>query len=178
MNRRRFLEASAVVGAGLAAAGRSRAAAAKESYRIGVIGRTGAGGYGHATDTAWLDIPNCRVVGVADNNSAGRAAAAKRLNVEQTFADYRDLLEQTKPDIVCIGDRWIDQHRNIAVAAAERGMHVYLEKPFCRSLTEADEIVAACKKNGTKLAMAVPTRYTQLVLDAYGERTSEIDRSS
>ncbi len=26
--------------------------------------------------------------------------------------------------------------------------------------------------------VAVPTRYTQLVLDAYGERTSEIDRSS
>ncbi|MCH5373696.1 MAG: Gfo/Idh/MocA family oxidoreductase, partial [Planctomycetes bacterium] len=50
--------------------------------------------------------------------------------------------------------------RDMVVAAAERGIHVYMEKPFCRTLAEADEIVAACEKNNVKLAIAHQTRYS------------------
>ena len=43
----------------------------------------------------------------------------------------------------------------VAVADAKAGARgVYVEKPFCRSLEEADEILAACEKAGTKLAIA------------------------
>lgn len=129
-------------------------------YRVAVMGRTGRGNYGHATDTAWLTIPNTKVVAVADDDKAGLAAAAQRLKVDKTYADYRQMLDETKPDIVVIGQRWIDQHRDMAVAAADRGIHVYMEKPFCRSLIEADQIVAACEKTGAKLALAHPTRYS------------------
>jgi predicted dehydrogenase len=48
----------------------------------------------------------------------------------------------------------------MAVAAAERGIHIYMEKPFCRSPAEADEIVAACEKRDVKLAIAHQTRYS------------------
>ena len=166
MRRRQFLRASTAMGAALAATGQSRQSTARgaailaKRYRVGVIGRTGRGGYGHNTDGAWLDIPNCRIVGVADDDPAGLAAAAKRLNGARAFTDYRELLDKAKPDIVCIGSRWVDQHRDMAVAAAQRGMHIYIEKPFCRTLAEADEIVAVCEKTGAKLAMALPTRYS------------------
>jgi predicted dehydrogenase len=61
---------------------------------------------------------------------------------------------------VSICPRWLDAHRDLVLAAAERGAHVYMEKPFCRSLEEADEIVAACEKHKIKLAIAHTTRYS------------------
>ncbi|GAB4141583.1 MAG: Gfo/Idh/MocA family oxidoreductase [Planctomycetaceae bacterium] len=129
-------------------------------YRVAVVGSTGRGNYGHGLDTAWLAVPQTQIVAVADDNKAGLLAASRRLNVKQTFSDYRKMFDVIKPDIAAICPRWVDQHANMAIAAAERGIHVYLEKPFCRNLVEADKIVAACKKQSAKLAVAHPTRYS------------------
>ena len=51
----------------------------QKKFRVGVIGRTGRGNYGHGLDTAWLDVPQTEVVAVADDDKSGLAAAAKRL---------------------------------------------------------------------------------------------------
>lgn len=131
-----------------------------DTFRVGVIGRTGRGNYGHGLDTVWADVPETKVVAVADDDKMGLAATAKRLNVDKAYSDYRRMLDEEKPDIVAIAQRWIDQHRDMAVAAAERGIHVYMEKPFCRTMQEADEIVAACERTHTKLATAHQTHYS------------------
>jgi predicted dehydrogenase len=48
------------------------------------------------------------------------------------------------------------------VAAAASGVRgIYMEKPMCRTLAEADEMIAACEKYKTKLAIAFQTRYSQ-----------------
>lgn len=132
----------------------------KSKYRVGVIGHTGRGNYGHGIDTCWLQIPESEIVAVADADEAGRAAAAKRLSAPQAFADYRKLLDEAKPDIVSICQRWLDQHCDMVVAAAERGVHIYMEKPMCRTVEEADRMVAACEKHNVKLAIAHQTRYS------------------
>ncbi len=129
-------------------------------YRIAVIGHTGRGNYGHGIDTVWREFPECEVVAVADADEAGRASAAQRLKAPKAFADYRQMLDEVQPNIVAIGPRWLDQHRDMAVAAAQHGAHIYLEKPMCRTLAEADEIVAACEKADVKLALAHQTRYS------------------
>lgn len=131
-----------------------------KTYRIGVIGRTGQGDYGHGIDTCWLEVPQAEIVAVADDDPAGRARAAARLKVKQTFADYRQMLDEVKPDVVSICQRWIDRHHEMAVACARRGIHMYMEKPFCRTLAEADEIVAECEKTHTRLALAHQTHYS------------------
>lgn len=128
--------------------------------RVAVIGSTGRGDYGHNLDRTWLAIPEAEIVGVADDDKAGLAAAAKRLQTRQTFADYRELLDRTKPDVVTICPRWVDRHREMVLAAAERGVHVFTEKPLCRTLAEADEMVDACERSHTKLAIALQTRYS------------------
>ena len=53
------------------------------TYRIGVIGHTGRGNYGHGLDSVWLQLPNCKIVAVADANEKGLAAAAKKLKAPQ-----------------------------------------------------------------------------------------------
>lgn len=129
-------------------------------YRIAVIGHTGRGNYGHGHDRVWLEMPQCSIVGVADPDDEGRAAAVRRLKAPRAFDDYRRLLDETKPHIAAICPRWVDQHCEMVVEAARRGIHVYMEKPMCRSLEEADRMVAACEQNGVKLAIAHQTRYS------------------
>jgi predicted dehydrogenase len=131
-----------------------------KTYRAAVIGRTGRGDYGHGLDEVFTDLPNVELVAVADDDKMGLAKTAAKLKVDQAFSDYRELLDKAKPDMVSIGQRWLDQHRDMVVACAERGIHMYLEKPFCRTLAEADEMVAACEKRHTKLAIAHQTRYS------------------
>ncbi|HUG70362.1 MAG TPA: Gfo/Idh/MocA family oxidoreductase [Pirellulaceae bacterium] len=131
-----------------------------DNYRVAVVGHTGRGNYGHGVDTVWLQLPQCKIVGVADANEQGLAAAVKRLAAPKGFADYRQMLDEAQPNIVAIGPRWLDQHRDMVLAAAERGMHIYMEKPMCRTLEEADEMAAACEKHGIKLAVAHQTRYS------------------
>ncbi len=131
-----------------------------KSYRVAIIGSTGKGNYGHALDVAWNAAPNTEIVAVADDNKSGRIAAARRLKLDRSFADYRAMLDATKPDIAAICPRWVDRHAEMAIAAAERGIHIYMEKPFCRNLKEADRIVAACNKHKVKLTVAHPTRFS------------------
>ena len=85
-------------------------------FKIGVIGHTGRGNYGHGLDVVWKSFPNCKIVAVADADPDGLQKAKERLNVKQGFADYRQMLDDARPDIVSICPRWIDQHRDMAVA--------------------------------------------------------------
>lgn len=132
-------------------------------FRIGVIGRTGHGDYGHGLDVVWKDVPDAEVVAVADDDRTGLMKAAERLGGVPAFADYRAMLDEVKPDVVAICPRWIDRHAEIATAAAERGIHAFMEKPFVRTLEEADAVISAGERTHAKLALAHPTRYSPLI---------------
>src|SRR5262249_3733790 len=131
-----------------------------KNYRVAVIGRPGKGNYGHGLDTVGLELDNVEVVAVADENEKGRSAAASRLKAKHAYADYREMLAKEKPQIVSVADRWLDAHRDMVVACAEAGASIFLEKPMCRTLAEADQMVAACERHHVKLAIAHQTRYS------------------
>lgn len=130
-----------------------------QKRRVGVIGRTGKGNYGHGIDVVWKEFPDVEIVAVADENEAGRAEAVKRLGAKTAYADFREMFAKEKLDLVGIGPRWLDQHRDMAVAAAEHGCHIFMEKPFCRTPAEADDIVRACEMRHVRLALAHQTHY-------------------
>ena len=132
-------------------------------YRVGIIGSTGRGDYGHGLATVWKNIPEAEVVALADDNEAGRAKWLKDLSVPTGYADYREMLDKARPQIVAIGPRWIDQHFDMVMACVERGCHIYMEKPFCRTLIEADQIVTAVEKKHVKLAIAHQTQYSPML---------------
>ena len=156
MNRRTFPAASSL---NLAWPATSRGAGSHE-WRVGVIGHTGRGGYGHELDTVWLEVPGVEIVGVADANATGLAEAMQRLHIKSGFADYHKMVTATKPDIVAVCPRQPDQHCDMILAAIEAGARgIYVEKPFCRTAAEADEIVMACENRGAKLAVAHRNRY-------------------
>jgi predicted dehydrogenase len=128
--------------------------------KVAIIGSTGRGDYGHGWDEVWQHIDGCEIVAVADDNEAGRNKAMVRCGAARSYASYREMLEKEKPTIVSICARWIDQHRDMALACAEHGCHMYMEKPFCRTLGEADEIIRACEMRHLKLGVAHISRYS------------------
>ncbi len=154
MNRRHFLALSIASSLSLAAR------AEEKKLRVGIIGHTGRGNYGHGLDTMWAQVPETEIAGLADADEKGLAAAQKKLGGITGFAEYRKMLAEVKPDIVAVAPRYVDAHRDMILAAIEAGARgIYVEKPFCHSLIEADEIVAACEKRNVKLAIAHRNRY-------------------
>jgi predicted dehydrogenase len=153
MNRRHLL-------ASLPAALVASSFAADTRYRVAIIGHTGRGNYGHGLDTMWKAIPASEIVAIADADAKGLEAELKKIGSGKGFADYKAMLAEVKPDIVAIGPRQIDQHRDMMLAAIQNGAKgIYIEKPFLRSPAECDEVIAAAEKSGTKIAIAHRNRY-------------------
>jgi len=156
MKRRQFLATTA--SATLAFA--THSFAQEKRWKVGVIGHTGRGDYGHGLHTMWLGVPETEMVGVADADAKGLEAARKKLNGVRGFADYRQMLAELKPEIVAVCPRHLDQHMEMILAAVNAGARgIYVEKPFCRTPAEADAIVSACEKRRVKLAVAHRNRW-------------------
>lgn len=129
------------------------------TYRAGVIGHTGRGNYGHGLDVAFVGLPGVEIVAVADADEAGRQRAVERTGASQSYADYHEMLSRERPDLVAIGPRQVDQREAMFMAAVDAGVKaIYTEKPFARSLDEADRILAACEARGVKVAVAHQNR--------------------
>lgn len=122
--------------------------------RVGVIGSSGKGDYGHGLDAAFQDLEGATLVAVADDNPAGRERVASRLGVDRSYADYGRMLKREKLDVVCVGPRWHNERVAMVTAAAEAGCHIYCEKPFAPTVEAADTMATAIRKAGVTLAMA------------------------
>lgn len=129
-------------------------------FRVAVIGSTGRGDYGHGLDAVWKQLGDCEVTGVADPVEAGRNNAKERTGASTAWADYREMLDKLRPHVVAVCPRWVDQHRDMVLACAEYGCHMYLEKPLCRTLGEADEMLRACEMRHLKTAVAHISRWS------------------
>lgn len=152
--RRIFLQTT-VLSAVAVAAGQAEQS---PKLRVGVIGHTGQGDYGHALDRMWLEVPGVEIVGVAD--AGGLAKVAVNLPGVKGYADYHTMLRELKPDIVSVAPRHIAEHYAMTMAAISSGAKgIYIEKPFCPTLREAEEIVKAADEKGVKIALAHRNRF-------------------
>jgi predicted dehydrogenase len=161
--RRHFLKQTSLLAAGLGfgSIGSSAAApAAGRLYRAAVIGRTGGGDYGHGYDQVFRGLPNVSVEAIADADPAGLKKAAERAGAKRQYADYRQMLQKEKPDLVSIAPRLPDCHKEMCLAALEVCRGIFVEKPFTETPAEADAILAAAEKRGVKIQVAHNRRYT------------------
>ena len=87
---------------------------------------------------------------------------AKELGVEKTAVDYADVLEDPEIDAVsiCTPHRF---HRDQAIAAAEAGKHVLVEKPIALTVADATQMIEAAAKAGVRLYVAESEVYTPIV---------------
>lgn len=108
------------------------------------------------------DVEKVEVVAGADPHPTQREDFGKRWGVERLYADYRELLEREKPDIVSVATS-ARPRPGIVIDCAQAGVKAILaEKPLAPSLAEADAMVAACREHGVALAVGCTRRW-----DAY-----------
>ena len=74
-----------------------------------------------------------------------RPRALPRTRIAHGFADYRELLALREIDLVTLALP-NDLHCAVTLAAAKAGKHVVCEKPLCRTLEEADQMIEACRR--------------------------------
>lgn len=136
------------------------------AFRVGIIGcgrmastiedevqGTRRGGmvlpYCHAG--GFLKVPDTEMVAACDIVEEKRVAFQERWNVSRGYSDYRELIDNEKPDILSICTR-PEQHAEAMIYGAENGVKgMYAEKPLCCTLHEADAIRRAFNANGVFL---------------------------
>ena len=99
------------------------------------------------------------MVAVADPDAAGRAGALARTGAPRGYAAYGELLEREAPDLLAVGPRQPDQREEMLLAAMRAGVKaIYTEKPFARTLDEADRILEEAEERGVRIAVAHQNR--------------------
>ena len=90
----------------------------------------------------------------ADISQEALQAFAEETGAEGLFTDYRRMLAEVQPELVSVVTH--DQlHCPMVVAAARAGTKgIVCEKPMAMDLTEADEMLAACRESGSRLTIS------------------------
>ncbi|GAB6897645.1 Gfo/Idh/MocA family protein [Kineosporia succinea] len=124
------------------------------------IGVVGFGWMGQVHARAFSRLPQHypglslrpRLVAVADTASDDRAErASQAFGFEYRFRDWRELVARDDIDVVCVtGPNFI--HREVAVAAAAAGKHLWVEKPAGRGAGETRQIAEAVEAAGVQAA--------------------------
>ena len=143
-----------------------------EPLRMGVIG-AGFMGANHAR--VWSQLPNTRLVAIADP-----AEAVGRPLAEALGADYHREPESllARADVEAVSVVTPDRgHVEPATAAARAGKHLLLEKPMAHTAEAAEAIARAVEAAGVRLMVAhvlrFDPRYVQLRAAADPARLGE-----
>src|SRR5215472_587713 len=107
----------------------------------------------YAHMACYREVPAVELVGGADTFAEQRDAFRQRWGLDRLYADYRELLDREKPDIVSVCTSAKPRPAIVADCARAGVKVIFAEKPIAFSLTEADAMIAVCKQYGAKLAV-------------------------
>lgn len=97
--------------------------------------------------------------------AVGHHAPAQFTAISHRFAvpcrTYQELLADTAVHVICLCTP-SGQHAAQAIAAAQAGKHVLVEKPMALSLADAQAMITHCQQAGVKLGVALQRRAESL----------------
>lgn len=123
-------------------------------YGFGIIG---CGMIARFHAKAIADVKGAKLVACFDSFPT----AAEKFSAEVGCRGYTkldDMLADPAVRIVTIGTP-SGAHMEPAIAAANAGKHVIVEKPLEITLNRCDKIIQACRKNNVKLSTVFPSRF-------------------
>src|SRR6202521_830206 len=109
------------------------------------------------------------IAAICDLSPEARAAVASEYGVTQQFDNWHEVVAQPFDAVLVLTS---GSHAPAAIAAAEAGMHVLVEKPMCFSVTEGQAMVDAADKAGVTLMVAYNKRYDPAYLRLVEESAS------
>ncbi|MFO7664842.1 MAG: Gfo/Idh/MocA family oxidoreductase [Chloroflexota bacterium] len=103
-------------------------------------------------------VPGGDVVALVDPWAEVRNTTGNEFGIDRRYASLEEALDKTDFEAVVITTP-TPTHRQLAVAAADYGKHIFLEKPMALMLAECDDIIAAVERNGVILQMGFMRRF-------------------
>jgi UDP-N-acetylglucosamine 3-dehydrogenase len=133
-----------------------------EQLRFGIIGVGGIATNIHLP--AMAQIPQAKLVAVADVLDYRAKAAAERFGAEAFYTDHRALLARTDVDAVIVST-WHPFHAPIAIEVLEAGKHLLVQKPMATKQEDADRLVGLAQASD-RISMALPFSFSPSYLKA------------
>lgn len=122
--------------------------------RTGIIG---CGKVGDFHVKAYANLQQSSFTAVCDANAERAKVFAERYGVK-AYTDVKEMCEKEHLDVVSVCTPH-PLHANPAVAAAECGCNVLIEKPLASTLADCDAIIAAGDRGGVKIGTMVQRRF-------------------
>lgn len=101
--------------------------------------------------------PRVRIAAFADTELS-RAQAAARQYGGEAYTDYRQMIDEQKPEVVHICTPHY-LHAPMAIYAMEQGCDVFCEKPMGITVAEAEAMEAAAERTGRRLGLCFQNRF-------------------
>jgi predicted dehydrogenase len=168
MNRRTFMHSAAATGLTLSAPNLVAMSSRGKKYRTALIG---SGWWGKVITEMAMQSGTVKMIAVCDVDDSmnERAVALIKENAGDSvkvYKDYRELIKREKPEICIVAtpDHW---HPLIAIAAAEAGAHVYVEKPVGHTILEGRAMVNAARAANRVMQVGTHRRVTPHGVSAY-----------
>jgi predicted dehydrogenase len=109
---------------------------------------------------ALSEIPEARVVAIADDDEARGRSAAQRFGVSEFTTDWREIVARDDIDIVMVHSE-NSRHAEQVVAVAQAGKHVFCEKPIATSVADATAMAHAVRDAGVDGTAAFVSRFSK-----------------
>src|SRR5215469_11497517 len=109
-------------------------------------------------------VPGSRIVALCDQELLMAKQLGERCGVSQCFQDLAEMLATVSPDVVHITTP-PQPHFALARLCLEAGSHVYLEKPFTVTASEADSLIQIAESRGLKLTAGHNCQFTREAIE-------------
>jgi predicted dehydrogenase len=108
-------------------------------------------------------IPESELIAIANFTGVNARQVAEEFGAAYCTTDYREVLADRNIDAVAITTRH-HLHAEMALAAAQNGKHVFVEKPLALTLEECQQIRQAVAEAGILLTVGFNRRFAPLAI--------------
>ncbi|WP_127592337.1 Gfo/Idh/MocA family protein [Paenibacillus lautus] len=137
-----------------------------KQLRVGMIGYKFMG---KAHSNAYRSLPmffpealKPEMVAICGRNVSAVQAAADQLGWNESVTDWKELVNREDIDLIDINAP-SDAHKEIAIAAAKAGKHIFCEKPLALTLADAREMLQAAEEAGVTHMVGFNYRFSPAV---------------
>ena len=119
----------------------------------------GAGVWGDTHAGIFAEHPGAENVAICDLDEGRAKAVAKKYGIKEVYTNYKEMLAKCNCDAVSIVTP-DHLHGDIAVACAEAGKHMLIEKPIATSKEDVHRIVESANRNKVRVMVDLHNRWS------------------
>ncbi|MCK4244840.1 MAG: Gfo/Idh/MocA family oxidoreductase [Candidatus Omnitrophica bacterium] len=135
----------------------------KERIRLALIGAGGMANSVHYPSLA--EFPDVEMAGLCDLVEEKLIATSKKFHIKRTFADYKKMLDEIKPDAVYI---LMPPHHlfDLVIESLNRKLNVFIEKPPGITTEQTRNMARAAEKNDCLTMVGFQRRFCPVIVEA------------